>query len=108
MAAPIPRDRARRRAHGDGRSHARREVRHSTARTRAPLGRLVRGGHGQSGTHERRVALLRERGLTDDELGRLHSPIGLDLGARTPEETAVFDPRGDDEGGTLGNGTRTA
>ena len=27
--------------------------------------------------------------LTDDELARLHSPIGLDLGARTPEETAV-------------------
>ena len=32
---------------------------------------------------------LREIGLTDAELGRLASPIGLDLGARTPEETAV-------------------
>ena len=30
-----------------------------------------------------------EAGLTDDELSRLSSPIGLDLGARTPEETAV-------------------
>ena len=35
------------------------------------------------------MALLKERGVTDVELGRLHSPIGLDLGARTPEETAV-------------------
>ena len=32
---------------------------------------------------------LREAGLGDDELARLHSPVGLDLGARTPEETAV-------------------
>ena len=27
--------------------------------------------------------------VTDEELKRLHSPIGLDLGARTPEETAI-------------------
>ncbi|MFP5372986.1 MAG: XdhC family protein, partial [Actinomycetes bacterium] len=32
---------------------------------------------------------LREAGLTDAEIVRLSSPIGLDLGARTPEETAV-------------------
>jgi xanthine dehydrogenase accessory factor len=32
---------------------------------------------------------LRAAGLTDAELSRLSSPIGLDLGARTPEETAV-------------------
>jgi len=32
---------------------------------------------------------LREVGLTEDELARLHSPVGLDLGARTAEETAV-------------------
>ncbi|MGN6751440.1 MAG: XdhC family protein, partial [Intrasporangium sp.] len=31
----------------------------------------------------------REAGLTEDELGRMSSPIGLDLGARTPEETAI-------------------
>ncbi|WP_256966353.1 XdhC family protein, partial [Streptomyces griseiscabiei] len=31
----------------------------------------------------------REAGLTDRELARLRSPIGLDLGARTPEETAL-------------------
>ncbi|AOD20916.1 MULTISPECIES: XdhC family protein [Rhodococcus] len=47
------------------------------------------GAMGSRSTHERRVALLREAGLSADELGRLHSPIGLDLGARTPEETAV-------------------
>ncbi|MFE4500853.1 XdhC family protein [Rhodococcus sp. NPDC056743] len=47
------------------------------------------GAMGSRSTHERRVALLKECGVTDDELARLHSPIGLDLGARTPEETAV-------------------
>ena len=36
-----------------------------------------------------RLARLREAGLTEDELARLRSPIGLDLGARTPEETAI-------------------
>ena len=35
------------------------------------------------------MARLREAGLDDDELARLSSPIGLDLGARTPEETAI-------------------
>ena len=40
-------------------------------------------------THDDRLARLREVGLTAAELARLRSPIGLDLGARTPEETAV-------------------
>ncbi|BBX32054.1 MULTISPECIES: XdhC family protein [Mycolicibacterium] len=47
------------------------------------------GAMGSRRTHDDRIARLREAGLTDDEIGRLSSPIGLDLGARTPEETAV-------------------
>jgi xanthine dehydrogenase accessory factor len=47
------------------------------------------GAMGSRRTHEDRVARLRDVGLTDAELARLRSPIGLDLGARTPEETAV-------------------
>lgn len=47
------------------------------------------GAMGSRRTHEDRLARLREIGLTDSELARLSSPIGLDLGARTPEETAV-------------------
>jgi xanthine dehydrogenase accessory factor len=47
------------------------------------------GAMGSRRTHEDRLSRLREAGLTDDELAHLSSPIGLDLGARTPEETAV-------------------
>ncbi|GAA4555945.1 XdhC family protein [Planotetraspora kaengkrachanensis] len=47
------------------------------------------GAMGSRRTHEDRLARLREVGLKDDDLARLRSPIGLDLGARTPEETAV-------------------
>ena len=47
------------------------------------------GAMGSRRTHDDRMARLREVGLTDAELQRLASPIGLDLGARTPEETAV-------------------
>ena len=47
------------------------------------------GAMGSRRTHDERLARLREVGLSDKELARLSSPIGLDLGARTPEETAV-------------------
>jgi len=47
------------------------------------------GAMGSRRTHDDRLARLREAGLTAAQLTRLASPIGLDLGARTPEETAV-------------------
>ncbi|NLU65923.1 XdhC/CoxI family protein [Streptomyces sp. HNM0574] len=47
------------------------------------------GAMGSRRTHEDRLARLRDIGVGELELARLHSPIGLDLGARTPEETAL-------------------
>ncbi len=47
------------------------------------------GAMGSRRTHAERVARLREAGVDDAGLSRLMAPIGLDLGARTPEETAV-------------------
>jgi xanthine dehydrogenase accessory factor len=47
------------------------------------------GVMGSRRTHDDRMDRLRDTGVTNAELSRLASPIGLDLGARTPEETAV-------------------
>ncbi|MFE4414851.1 XdhC family protein [Streptomyces sp. NPDC056821] len=47
------------------------------------------GAMGSRRTHLDRNRRLREVGVTELELARLRSPIGLDLGARTPEETAL-------------------
>ena len=58
---------------------------------RTPAGYI--GAMGSRRTHDDRLARLREAGLTEDELARLRSPIGLDLGAQ--------DPRGD---GGVGRG----
>ncbi|MFE9096781.1 XdhC family protein [Streptomyces sp. NPDC007264] len=47
------------------------------------------GAMGSRRTHRDRDRRLREAGVSERELARLRSPIGLDLGARTPEETAL-------------------
>ncbi len=47
------------------------------------------GAMGSRRTHAMRVDRLREEGWTDDELGAIHGPIGLDLKAQLPAETAI-------------------
>ncbi len=47
------------------------------------------GAMGSRRTTDDRNRRLRDEGVTDDEIARIMAPIGLDLGARTPEETAV-------------------
>ena len=52
-----------------------------------PVGYI--GAMGSRRTHHDRDQRLREAGVTTAQLARLNSPIGLDLGAHTPEETAI-------------------
>lgn len=47
------------------------------------------GALGSRRTHAARTARLRERGFSDDDIGRIHAPVGLPIGAATPEEIAV-------------------
>jgi xanthine dehydrogenase accessory factor len=47
------------------------------------------GAMGSRRTHDERRKRLADAGLADDDLDRLASPVGLDLGGRTPEETAI-------------------
>ncbi len=47
------------------------------------------GALGSRRTHARRVEALRANGATDEEIARIRTPIGLDIGARTPQEIAL-------------------
>jgi xanthine dehydrogenase accessory factor len=47
------------------------------------------GAIGSRKTNENRFAALREEGFTDEQISRVHGPIGLDLGSRGAEETAL-------------------
>lgn len=47
------------------------------------------GAMGSRRTTERRRALLAELGVSQEDLDRIHAPIGLSIGSRTPEEVAV-------------------
>lgn len=47
------------------------------------------GALGSNKTHQKRVDALREEGFSDEELTRIHAPIGLDLGGRRAEEIAL-------------------
>lgn len=54
-------------------------------RSRAPYV----GALGSKKTHARRVSALRRSGVSEEDLGRIHSPIGLGIGARSPQEIAL-------------------
>lgn len=52
-----------------------------------PVGYI--GAIGSRGTRRERDERLRAQGITEEQLARIHGPIGLDIGAKTPEEIAL-------------------
>jgi xanthine dehydrogenase accessory factor len=69
------------------------------------------GALGSRRTHALRVQRLRSAGVADDDVARIHAPCGLDIGARTPAETAIsvlaeiLATRAGRTGGRLANAT---
>lgn len=57
------------------------------AALRSPVGYV--GAIGSRGTRRERDERLRAQGITEEELGRIHGPIGLSIGAKSPEEIAL-------------------
>ncbi len=47
------------------------------------------GSLGSKRTHAKRVDRLTEKGFTADQIGRIHAPVGLDIGAKSPAEIAI-------------------
>lgn len=67
------------------------DPRHETPPLEAALKSDTRyiGAMGSRRTHNLRIERLQELGFGDDDVARIHSPIGLDIGAETPQEVAV-------------------
>lgn len=47
------------------------------------------GALGSKKTHAKRVARLREKGFSDEEIAKIHAPVGMDINAKTPQEIAL-------------------
>ena len=76
--------------HGLRRAHARSEDRRSgAASTRWRATASISARSARKKTHAKRVARLKEAGLSDADIARIHAPIGLDIGAVSPAEIAV-------------------
>ncbi len=67
------------------------DPRHETPPLEAALKSDTRyiGAMGSRRTHDQRVERLRGLGFGEDDIARIHSPVGLDIGAETPQEVAV-------------------